>query len=100
MVFWFVLGLMTAAAIFVVVRPLLARAPAPAADADSDLAVYRDQLAEVDRDLARGGHQPQHEPKHHRRSRPAKRSWPRRQTMTRILPALTNIKNRLRWPPP
>jgi cytochrome c-type biogenesis protein CcmH len=54
MVFWLVLGLMTAAAIVVVVRPLLARAPAPAADADSDLAVYRDQLAEVDRDLARG----------------------------------------------
>jgi cytochrome c-type biogenesis protein CcmH len=54
MVFWLVLGLMTAAAIFVVVRPLLMRAPAPAADADSDLAVYRDQLAEVDRDLARG----------------------------------------------
>jgi cytochrome c-type biogenesis protein CcmH len=54
MVFWLVLGLMTAAAIFVMVRPLLTRAPAPAADADSDLAVYRDQLAEVDRDLARG----------------------------------------------
>jgi cytochrome c-type biogenesis protein CcmH len=54
MVFWLVLGLMTAAAIFVMVRPLLTRTPAPAADADSDLAVYRDQLAEVDRDLARG----------------------------------------------
>jgi cytochrome c-type biogenesis protein CcmH len=54
MVFWLVLGLMTAAAIVVVVRPLLTRAPAPAADADSDLAVYRDQLAEVDRDFARG----------------------------------------------
>jgi cytochrome c-type biogenesis protein CcmH len=54
MVFWLVLGLMTAAAIFVMVRPLLWRAPSPAADADSNLAVYRDQLAEVDRDLARG----------------------------------------------
>ena len=54
MVFWLVLGLMTAAAIFVAVPPLLRRAPAPAADADGDLAVYRDQLAEVDRDFARG----------------------------------------------
>lgn len=54
MVFWLVLGLTTAAAIFAVVRPLLKRAPPPAAGADGDLAVYRDQLAEVDRDLARG----------------------------------------------
>jgi len=54
MVFWLVLGLTTAAAIFAVVRPLLKRAPRPAAGADGDLAVYRDQLAEVDRDLARG----------------------------------------------
>ena len=54
MVFWLVLGLMTAAAIAVVVRPLLWRAPSPAADADGDLAVYRDQLAEIDRDLGRG----------------------------------------------
>ncbi len=48
MVFWLVLGLMTAAAIAIVVRPLLRRAPSPAADADGDLAVYRDQLAEID----------------------------------------------------
>jgi len=54
MVFWLVLGLTTAAAVFAVVRPLLKRAPRPAAGADGDLAVYRDQLAEVDRDLARG----------------------------------------------
>ena len=54
MVFWLVLGLMTAAAIAVVVRPLLRRAPSPAADADGDLAVYRDQLAEIERDLSRG----------------------------------------------
>src|SRR5271165_4405619 len=54
MVFWLVLGLMTATAIVVVVRPVLRRAPPPAADADGDLAVYRDQLAEIDRDLGRG----------------------------------------------
>ncbi|MFO1098051.1 MAG: c-type cytochrome biogenesis protein CcmI [Xanthobacteraceae bacterium] len=54
MVFWLVLGLMTAAAIAVVVRPLLRRAPSPAADADGDLAVYRDQLAEIECDLSRG----------------------------------------------
>jgi cytochrome c-type biogenesis protein CcmH len=52
MLFWLVFGLMTAAAIFVVVRPLFRRAPPPAAD--SDLAVYRDQLVEIDRDLAHG----------------------------------------------
>ncbi len=52
MVLWFMLALMTAAAIVVAIRPLTRRAPAPASGAD--LAVYRDQLAEIDRDFARG----------------------------------------------
>lgn len=52
MMVWLMLALMTAAAMFVAVRPLLFRAGA--AQGDGDLAVYRDQLAEIERDLARG----------------------------------------------
>jgi cytochrome c-type biogenesis protein CcmH len=52
MTLWFVLALMTAAAIFVVLWPL-GRGPGNAR-AGSDLAVYRDQLQEVDRDRAAG----------------------------------------------
>jgi cytochrome c-type biogenesis protein CcmH len=52
MALWFVLSLMTATAIFAVLWPL-SRRPKTNADA-SDVAVYRDQFAEVDRDLAGG----------------------------------------------
>lgn len=52
MTFWLVLGLMTAAAMLIVVSPLFRRGPPPAAA--GDMAVYRDQLDEIDRDLARG----------------------------------------------
>src|SRR5688572_26465373 len=52
MTLWFVLALMTAAAIFAVLWPLARR------DArlrsGSDIAVYRDQLEEIDRDRAAG----------------------------------------------
>ena len=51
MTLWFVLALMTAAAIFAVLWPLRRRAPRPAG---SDVAVYRDQLEEIDRDRAAG----------------------------------------------
>jgi cytochrome c-type biogenesis protein CcmH len=51
MTLWFVLALMTAAAVFAVLWPLGQRAPAPAG---SDIEVYRDQLAEIDRDRANG----------------------------------------------
>ena len=51
MTLWFVLALMTAAAIFAVLWPLGRRAPAVAG---SDLDVYRDQLGEIDRDQANG----------------------------------------------
>ena len=48
MTLWFVFALMTAAAIFAVLWPL-SRAGRPQNDA-SEAAVYRDQLAEIDRD--------------------------------------------------
>ncbi|MGE3147580.1 MAG: c-type cytochrome biogenesis protein CcmI, partial [Pseudorhodoplanes sp.] len=52
MTLWFVLAMMTAAAIFVVLWPL-ARKPA-AATQDSAINVYRDQLAEIARDRDSG----------------------------------------------
>ena len=52
MALWFVLGLMTLVAAFAVLWPL-SRAPSSEA-AGSEIAIYRDQLAEVDRDLASG----------------------------------------------
>lgn len=52
MALWFLLALMTAAAVFAILWPL-GRREQPAA-AGSDLAVYRDQLAEITRDQAAG----------------------------------------------
>ncbi len=49
---WFVFALMTAAAIFAVLWPL-GRAGRPQHDA-SEAAVYKDQLSEIDRDVAAG----------------------------------------------
>lgn len=54
MLFWILAALLTAAAVAVVLRPLMMPARDAARRADYDLAVYKDQLAEVDRDLARG----------------------------------------------
>jgi cytochrome c-type biogenesis protein CcmH len=51
--FWIVAALMTAAVVVLLVRPLVRKA-APADSAGADLAVYRDQLAELERDRARG----------------------------------------------
>ena len=51
MMLWFVLALMTAAAIFAVLWPLARRTPLRTG---SDVAVYRDQLEEVGRDRAAG----------------------------------------------
>jgi cytochrome c-type biogenesis protein CcmH len=53
MLFWFLIALMTGAAIFAVLLPL-ARGPEKLAPVNADLAVYRDQLAEIERDRARG----------------------------------------------
>lgn len=51
MTLWFVMALMTAAAIFAVLWPLSRRAPL---SGGSDAAVYRDQLDEIGRDRAAG----------------------------------------------
>jgi cytochrome c-type biogenesis protein CcmH len=52
MMLWFVFALMTAAAIFAVLWPL-GRAGGPQQDGN-ETAVYRDQLTEIDRDVATG----------------------------------------------
>ena len=52
MTLWFILSLMTAAAIFAVLWPLSRRGSAPAQG--QDIAVYRDQLDEVERDRKSG----------------------------------------------
>src|SRR6202158_1567483 len=52
MTLWFVFALMTAAAIFAVLWPL-GRASRPQSDG-SEAAVYKDQLAEIDRDVSAG----------------------------------------------
>ena len=49
MTLWLVFALMTAAAIIAVLWPLGRREPAAGG---SDVAVYKDQLAEIDRDRA------------------------------------------------
>ncbi|MFN4142277.1 c-type cytochrome biogenesis protein CcmI [Aestuariivirga sp.] len=53
---WIVFAVMTAAAMAVLLLPLLRSGAAPESDdrAAHDRAVFRDQLAELDRDLARG----------------------------------------------
>ena len=55
MVFWIVAALMTCAVLALMTRPLWRPAPdADLAPAGHDVAVYRDQLAEIETDLARG----------------------------------------------
>ncbi len=51
MMLWFVMALMTAAAVFAVLWPLARRTPLRSG---SDVAVYRDQLDEIERDRAAG----------------------------------------------
>ena len=51
MMLWLVLALMTAGAIFAVLWPLSRRAASPAGN---EVAVYRDQLDEIERDRATG----------------------------------------------
>lgn len=51
MMLWFLMALMTAAAIFAVLWPLARRMPLRSG---SDIAVYRDQLDEIERDRAAG----------------------------------------------
>src|SRR6516165_1542680 len=52
MTLWLVFALMTAAAIFAVLLPLGLRARAPSDGSDTN--VYKDQLAEIDRDASQG----------------------------------------------
>jgi cytochrome c-type biogenesis protein CcmH len=54
MVLWFVFALMTGAAILAVLLPLARGRAAALAGQGSDLAVYRDQLAEIDNERASG----------------------------------------------
>lgn len=56
-VFWIVAALLTATACLAVAWPFLRKSKADP-DASHDVEVYRDQLAEVDRDLARGAISP------------------------------------------
>lgn len=52
--FWIAAGLLTALALAALLVPLLKRRPALAPRADYDLAIYRDQLHELESDRARG----------------------------------------------
>ncbi|MEH6629194.1 MAG: c-type cytochrome biogenesis protein CcmI [Halopseudomonas aestusnigri] len=55
MIFWMLTGLLTALSLLVLLRPLMTTAKnAPANTAESDLAVYKDQLKEIERDLNAG----------------------------------------------
>ena len=51
MILWLIFAAMTATAMLAVLLPLRRRAPARSG---SDVAVYRDQLEEIDRDRAAG----------------------------------------------
>jgi cytochrome c-type biogenesis protein CcmH len=54
MLFWVIAALLTLGASLAVLLPLAGRGKAGAIDGAHDLEVYRDQLAELDRDAARG----------------------------------------------
>jgi cytochrome c-type biogenesis protein CcmH len=54
MIFWLICALLTAAVTIVTLRPILARAPTPTVTDDPDQRVYKEQLAEVERDIERG----------------------------------------------
>lgn len=58
MLFWVIAALLTLGASLAVLLPLAGRTTIRAADGAHDLEVYRDQLAELDRDAARGLIQP------------------------------------------
>lgn len=54
MLFWVLCAVLTAAVLYAVTRPLSVPAPGSDGDAAADLAVYRDQLNELEADCARG----------------------------------------------
>ncbi|MEO8421777.1 MAG: c-type cytochrome biogenesis protein CcmI [Hyphomicrobium sp.] len=54
MILWIGFAVLAAAVVWAVTRPLLASPPADAAGNDSELAVYRDQLSEIETERAHG----------------------------------------------
>lgn len=54
MLFWIVAALLTFCACLAVLAPMVRARGEPGADADYDLEVYQDQLAELERDVGRG----------------------------------------------
>lgn len=54
MIFWIIAAVLTLCACLAVLLPVMRGNAAAAPDASHDLAVYRDQLAELERDIARG----------------------------------------------
>lgn len=54
MVLWILFAVLAAAVVWAVTRPLLAEAAAGAAPTDSEVAVYRDQLAEIEAERSQG----------------------------------------------
>lgn len=54
MIFWILVAVLSAAVTYWVTRPLLAGKSETIAPAAADVAVYKDQLAEIESDLARG----------------------------------------------
>ena len=58
MLFWVIAAVLTLGASLAVLLPLAGRSNGASSSSDHDLEVYRDQLAELDRDAARGLIQP------------------------------------------
>ena len=54
MLFWIAVAVLAAAVTYAVTRPMLRDAPVETSSADADIAVYKDQLREIDADAARG----------------------------------------------
>lgn len=54
MAFWIAAALLAALVTYIVTRPLTRAAATITSRSEADLAVYKDQLAEIDRDVARG----------------------------------------------
>ena len=54
MIFWILVAALSAVVTYFVTRPLLTVEKSDLRTTDSDLAVYKDQLSEIDGELARG----------------------------------------------
>src|SRR3954470_11249374 len=58
MLFWVIAAILTLGASLAVLLPLTAGPRGASSSSDHDLEVYRDQLSELDREIARGSTQP------------------------------------------